>query len=49
MPDASEGTWFSLKFDHLGRKSTTGALFLCPLAVDDLSFSKKIGRETLNE
>jgi hypothetical protein len=28
----------------MGRKSATGAVFLCPLAEVDLSFSKKLRR-----
>jgi hypothetical protein len=40
---------FMLNFQKTGRKSAAGALFLCPLAGVDLSFSKKQERGLVND
>jgi hypothetical protein len=40
---------FLLNFQKMERKSGTGAVFLCPLAKVDLSFSKKLERGLVND
>jgi hypothetical protein len=40
---------FLLNFQKMERKSGTGAVFLCPLAEVDLSFSKNLERGHFND